>query len=386
MDPAASTSTVPDRASSPRRSGQVLGQGSYGQVVERNGYAVKRFDKISYVIQEFMALSYIADCPHILHCAKVDFARQELHLDLWEGSLRAWLETHPPYPNSPTYAAANGLRQQTLYMFARDTILGLIELHDRGLAHGDLKPSNILVQTQPSVKAVLGDCGFVSIAKYTKVDRTASAYRDPLIVRDTAHDLFSLGVCLIEMLGGARSTRSFAPSDTSSAAVSYAEAQRLAQSVPHPQMRGLVMRLLSEDRSVRPTARMVLRELFGEEAHPYVLPSIVARSSLNVQVEKKRPVRVFIKRMKSDWKIRRTKRGYAVLCAYFARHKLDERAQLLYAGAMLVILSSLFGESGFRLRQAADTLGVEIEELYGPLTNLISEREWCVNILLLPSF
>jgi hypothetical protein len=37
----------------------ILGSGSYGQVIVRDGKAVKKFSKLSHLIQEYMALKYL---------------------------------------------------------------------------------------------------------------------------------------------------------------------------------------------------------------------------------------------------------------------------------------------------------------------------------------
>src|SRR5690606_27735367 len=64
----------------------------------------------------------------------------------------------------------------------------------------DIKLSNILVRKNP-LKIVLGDCGFVSYYKYSKIKNTTAAYREEKIKQDFCHDMFSVGICLLEILG-----------------------------------------------------------------------------------------------------------------------------------------------------------------------------------------
>ena len=72
--------------------GQHLGQGSYGEVVARNGQAVKKFSKLSHLVQEYVALRYLQDCQYVVRPISIDVDSLELSMELYDCSLRRWLE------------------------------------------------------------------------------------------------------------------------------------------------------------------------------------------------------------------------------------------------------------------------------------------------------
>ena len=165
-----------------------LGHGSYGEVFKVDGKAVKSFSKVSHLIQEYVALKYLENCKYIVHTSGLDLQELKLYMVLYDSSLRKWIED--------SKKDRDGVLFEEIIKIIHDILLGLIELHDRSLAHGDLKPSNILVRNNP-LGAVLGDCGFVSIAKYAKVERTAAIYRDPVIDEDVPSPPYVPGVLLV---------------------------------------------------------------------------------------------------------------------------------------------------------------------------------------------
>src|SRR3989338_8819126 len=220
-----------------------LGEGSYGQVRCEKGKAVKKFSKLSHLIQEYMALQYLSDCKYVVSPEGVDFPNLELHMELYDCSLRKWLQEH----NNK-----KGPKEKDIMIVLHDVLQGLIELHDRGLAHGDLKPGNILVKRNP-LRAVLGDCGFVSIAKYAKVDRTAAIYRDPVINHDASHDMFSFGICFLEMIGDIKINRQAAYEELHEA---------VHDKIENRLYRKIIYNLVHPERDRRPDARTVLYRLF----------------------------------------------------------------------------------------------------------------------------
>ncbi|KAL9932247.1 hypothetical protein V8E36_009019 [Tilletia maclaganii] len=91
-------------------------------------------------------------------------------------------------------------------LYAKQLIEALSSLHDQGIIHGDLKPSNIILSANHHLK--LTDFGMSESADYPEERRVICSriYRAPEILlrtprRTTASDVWSLGVVLTEMLG-----------------------------------------------------------------------------------------------------------------------------------------------------------------------------------------
>lgn len=346
----------------------ILGQGAYGSVCAKDGKAAKKFSKLSHLIQEYTALQYLNDCKYVVHDRGVDFANLELYMDLYDCSLRDWLSSKRP-------------DKADVMKMIHDILMGLIELHDRALAHGDLKPGNILVRKHP-LSAVLGDCGFVSIAKYAKSERTAPVYRDPVVGHDSSHDMFSFGICLLEMIADIRINRQ----------ATYGELKAVVRDkVPEGEYKKIIYNLLHEDKSRRPTARTLLHRLFGENPPRWRKPVINISDSSNGRIvvsvlgEHRKYIRTLMKTTSYEYKINRSKKGYGALIAYIDQHQVSPSLYRAYAGVTLMILSSLFGKSGFREKDVYELCERKYSHdmLYTILRNMLRDSTF-INIILTP--
>lgn len=356
-------------------SDMILGSGSYGQVIAKNGKAVKKFSKLSHLIQEYMALRYLNDCEYVVHTQGADFANLELYMDLYDCSLRKWLE------DSPSGQRPN---MDQIRKILHDMLMGLVELHDRNLAHGDLKPGNTLIRRN-DLKAVLGDCGFVSIAKYAKVDRTAAIYRDPVISHEPSHDMFSFGICFLEMIADIKINRQ----------ASYEELRQvLRDKVTDMEHRKILYNLLHEDKSRRPSARTLLYRLFGEnppkwERQPVISdPSSMTtpgRMIVGILTQDREYIRRLMKGTAHKFEINRGKKGYGALVSYIDNHKIDASLFKVYSAITLMILSAIFGKSGFRDIEVIELCENKYSKafVHRTLDNLLSDSIF-INILLAP--
>lgn len=346
----------------------ILGQGTYGEVSVRDGKAIKKFSKLSHLIQEYMALQYLDDCNYIVHTSGANFGALELSMKLYDCSLRKWLEEQRDH---------NGAKSNDLMKIIHDILMGLVELHDRHLAHGDLKPGNILIRKNP-LGAVLGDCGFVSIDKYAKVDRTASIYRDPVINHDPYHDMFSFGICFLEMMGEIKINRQ----------ATYEELKQVVrEKVTNNEYRKIIYNLLHSDRERRPTARSLLFRLFKENPPKWIKysNSTSSEKSNSSTQEEKNHIRRLMKNIAHEYNINRGKKGYGALLLFIDNHHIDTSLYKIYMAVALMILSSIFGASGFRELEAMQLCDnhYAVNFIYKILNEMLSDKSF-IRILLSP--
>lgn len=344
----------------------ILGQGSYGKVSIKNNKAVKKFNKLSHLIQEYIALRYLKDCNYIVQLESVNFKDLELYMELYDCNLRVWLENHQEDENYFQY----------ITKIIHDVLMGLIELHDRNLVHGDLKPSNILIKEQP-LKAVLGDCGFVSVSKYAKVDRTAPIYRDPVISFDKSHDMFSLGVCLIEILGRVRIYQQ----------LNYKELKAIAKdNISTSKYYKVVSKLISKDKSKRPSARELLNYLFKKTPVLWINPfksDYSKRITISISSRDKEYIYKTMKTLCNSFNINRGKKGFGALIYYIDQYNIQPYQYNFYINIIILILSSLFGKSGFSETQILINCNYQysINDLYKLLEQMLSDDKF-IGILL----
>lgn len=305
-----------------------LGRGSYGTVVKRNGVAVKSFTRLPYLIQEIIALSYLNDCERVVKLKGFDLSKMELNMELYDGCLRDWLKTHRLDEN---------LRNSIL----KQLLLALVELHDRDLIHGDLKPTNILFRNnKDGLYLVLGDCGFVSISKYAKTEQTAAIYRDPTVSKEPAHDIFSLGVICVELWGNYRFSADERDYDTI--------ASKVEAHISNSTMRKHILMMLKEHHHKRPTARQLLKSIFGIE--PPVWPGLSSFKIKTIEdfTQIEQETKKIIIEYAEELNINRTGKLYGALISTYKTKNITEHKLYTYAG--LVITASLFGHCNFTLK------------------------------------
>lgn len=298
---------------------KVIGEGSYGQVTIRNGFAVKKFTKLQHIIQEYIALQYLRDCEYVVRATTVNFNLLELSMDLYDCSLRVWLN-------------ANKLNEEKRNSCINDILSGLIELHDRDIAHGDIKPGNILVNLNP-FRLVIADCGFASISKYAKVERTAAPYRDPFVSHHTTHDMYSFGICLYELSTGVRIGKQLL----------YEKIVPLVEkNVKNTKHRHIICNLVHPEKEKRYSGRETLTYLTGKTIPEYTKKKFIENNREHTVL------RNLMKYTSYHYNINRSLKGYQTLLHYLYRHHIKEENYQLYTGVMLIILSSLFGSSEFK--------------------------------------
>jgi len=310
-------------------------EGAYGSVEFYGKHAIKRFKSNTtkeHIIREVAALMYTAACPYIVKIHDFDLYDNTIVMQRYDTDLKEWLSRN-------SYSSSSDKK----VIIIKNILLGLIFLHERGLVHGDLKPNNILVQHSP-FHVVLGDCGFVSISKYARVDLTARAYKELNVSHAPEHDMFSFGVCLIEILTGKRSQRT----DYDSLYMYVNNCDGISSKFKH-----IIKRLITEDKSHRLTAKQCYAMIFGEtsgNASKFVSPAIVKNINKNNKFYS-----IFYD-LNFRYKINRSKKCYGALHNMFKSTNLSHKECLLYSCAALVIVGSCFGGEHarypFRIRDA----------------------------------
>ena len=193
---------------------QALGEGGFGQVFEAwdsklcRSVAVKRLKTLGAPGQPALLLKEARLAASLSHAAFVkvhaieeDGDGQSIVMELVHGqTLRQWLRAAPP-------ALADALAM------VRQVAQAMQEAHASGLAHGDLKPSNLMLQADGSVRIL--DFG---LAAHTDDQVTTSlmqgdpqgtiSYMAPERLTgapiSAASDVYALGVVLYELWTGAR--------------------------------------------------------------------------------------------------------------------------------------------------------------------------------------
>lgn len=325
--------------------GKKLGRGAYGSVVICGGLAVKSFKFLSHIVQEATVLNYLKDCSYVVEMQDFDLDKMNLGMTLYDTTLRRWLA----YEN-PTYSDK---------IFVAECIVkGLYELQVRGLVHGDIKPGNILIQRSP-LKAVIGDCGFVSLKRYSKVTRTTPTYKDPITNHGFPHDMFSLGIVLLELVCGILPPKPPRQKRTDKNTnekkphfkLSYTDLAMLASKIQDSTWRQLVTKLLSPDKKQRPYASEILRDVFKITYVPFTPAKI---EKVSVSRETSSIVKGYFAKIAHYYDIKLKMKGIDAVLSHIARKRTTVTIQQYkeiksnieyYCVAMCIILMSNFNDS-----------------------------------------
>lgn len=142
--------------------------------------------------EHYHRLHALVTHPHVARMIEIiDWKGQRgILLELMQGSLERRLEAGMP----------DALKVRAI----REAALGLAHLHQHGIAHRDVKPSNILIAHDG--RTVVSDLGCATIAGATAFDLTkasigtpslmAPEQHGPLHYADALSDVYGLGTCI----------------------------------------------------------------------------------------------------------------------------------------------------------------------------------------------
>lgn len=347
-----------------------LGKGAYGSVIQVGNTAVKKFKKVSHVVAEYCALRHLSHCPYIVNPASVNLKKCELGMELCSSSVRRWR-------NGPTVDYWNQIMQ-----IIHDMLQGLIYLHDQDMVHADVKLSNVLLKPDPDMvgdlslgctyRAVLGDCGFATSSKYAKTDKTAPYYRDPLHTRSVAHDIYSMGICMIELMGNTLMSANW----------NEKELQRIIAEYVPKKYNSLVFSMVQSNPDTRPSARYILSAVFNitvpnrERTRDYFV-----EEHFDISL---RPMEITMRNFGNRYQINRIKNGFSGMKYYLYKHRSSQPR--LYAAATMFICQSCFKFSKTRKIKITDLLSFSsatLEQLYQAIVTLCNDRDF-TNMLFQP--
>lgn len=369
-----------------------LGGGMYGWVLKKGNTAVKCFERLDHLIQEWAALKYLDGTRHLVQPIKVDFDRKEITTELYNSSLDAWLLKN----------RSASLDNKLILM--RNVLQGLVEIHDRELTHGDLKPANILVRNgSGGLEAVVSDCGFLSVNKYARTHLTSQLYQEP--PHDTqldtfknyyhhpGHDVYSYALVFTEVLVGYAIERH---TNTHKAVIEDTEVA-LKNAGFHKYIKP-VLDMLNPDIKKRSTARSALYHMFGLAP---VVDNLLVRdcgaSSLTVDdflLPRERRHQIKHEIMKYNLVLNRCYIGYKAMCNHLKTQGVPEQMDIRYVEALIIILYSLFrtrdavnvGEEGRKRHFVTkkpnwDVLSINVPNIIGILSRLMNDEVF-ISILL----
>ena len=189
--------------------------------------------------------------------------------------------SQPPFTHRYHYLTGRPLEIPRALWIARQTAEALAALHQHGFAHGDVKPSNILVARTGHV--TLFDFGFARRIPeppqscVSQPFAATPAYAAPELflentaaARDPRSDCYSLGATLFEMLTGRIPFPDTNPIDLAAAHLHRRppEPREFAPHLP-PRVTRLLKRLLAKDPFRRPTADELVATLVELEIETF---------------------------------------------------------------------------------------------------------------------
>jgi serine/threonine protein kinase len=317
----------------------MLDQGAYGQVYVRNGKAVKLFKKLNHAVQEYVALMSLSFTKRVVkvYSCHLDLEKPTITMELLDGNLAEW------YNNLKRQLAQGYItskRYDELMLNALQQLLeGICEIHDYKLTHGDIKPGNILIKKleNNNVEVFIGDCGFVSLSRYSKTDRTARPYRDPNPQHHYGHDIYSYAIIFLQLYGRANIYNQV--NDTNILI------DIIKETIDNKKHKDILLAMVQPDADDRPTARECLLALFNVKLPKFKSP--IQREFIGkiLTEEEKKDVRGFLLKYTNKYDLNHGHKSYSALIFYLQSEKIMPNYHCLYCIALLYILSAVFAHS-----------------------------------------
>lgn len=361
----------------------IMGCGAQGTVVLHGKLAIKKHKNIHTLIRECAFLTFLKGCEGVVPIRGFSLENRTLNMDSYECNLRTWV-SHARRP------------LKAVLLAFRETARALCNIHAAGLVHGDIKPENILVNASSGdVEIACGDFGHCSLARFSRTEHTTRSYRDPLHERSAAHDMYSLGKCILSLI----------PDETSGTDYLPAPVRRyfLLRRLPERE-RSLLEAMMRKSPSRRPSSRDVCVALeapapkgrtlrrssiapaegayFPRDKNPRVkprmqslsMPSVCMVSPLSHFAEEwvQEVSRLHIESCEKHG-VMNVHRGQRAVVAFIRKNRA-QRMATSFAKASIQVLSACFGGDFTRLHEEDTSLLAHIE-------SLLKDQEYISNIM-----
>lgn len=238
--------------------GSKLGSGSYGEVWERDGYAIKRFNRMNAFIIECTACVAMKGRHSVVQYVDFDIENAEITYPLYSMNLEQWYWRRNSDGSKRTI-------DQILHCLHQINI-GLINIHEATYVHNDLKPANILIRMDDDniSEVVIADLGMMQNMVFSKSIYCTEAYKEQNPPSSYHHDIFSLGIIFIRLLCDIRMNKQISHD--------YDKLQKIInnfeRNYKNEALVNCIRRMISRDVECRPTAREILQEVWQEEYYP----------------------------------------------------------------------------------------------------------------------
>lgn len=343
----------------------ILGGGSYGKVIERNGKACKQFDHTPFLIQEYAAGRYLRDVQGIIRFDSVDFREKSLEMPLYSISLDKFIDEYT--------STCKRIRMDIF----RDIVVALSGIHSRGMLHGDIKPGNVLLKfaskndcfcsnctpSNITVSAVICDLGFVSLTSYAKIEYTTLVYSDETKHRNISHDMYSLGILALELFGSINIHHQLSRSDIKQIINDEIESETISK---------MILSLTNPDQSRRMTTSDILQDIYGINDSQKIKPNITMITDINGRQNAKS----WMQSMAVKYNVNNVDKGVDIICHYIRKNNISRSNFHLYSAVCLLVISSVFGSNKFQVQNVEDNCKVPRSRVLAVLEELMNSDEF----------
>lgn len=280
---------------------ELLGKGSFGMVYRAMDLDTNRI----------LAVKELCIVPGSVRKEQLEVIRKEMSFmqkldhpnivkylgEHWDGQqyLRIFMEYVPGGTISALLRSFGAFNEAQASRYAAQMLAGLAYLHDRNIAHRDLKGDNMLVDVDGSLK--LADFGTAKeLVTQSKSVAGTAFFMAPEVIKGVGHgtaaDLWSAGCCVVEMVTGKPPFSSF--SNQYAIMMHVAELKDGDFPVPanaSPLLCDFLSRCFKLDPAERtPAAELLKHQWIVEPPAPQGLQSIHVLSQGQVQAANDKPI------------------------------------------------------------------------------------------------